>query len=100
MEEDGTVREEEPVTEAPAGYIATTGKVDFDKELEFQMQRTNKSLLRGWDVRIEHLDHGVIVTIGCKKLAFSSTDEAMLEVAVWMTDPKAMLKKWFKKLHE
>lgn len=88
------------MAERPGGGWIPTDRVDFDKELELQMQRTNKSLLRGWDIRIEHLDHGVIVTIGCKRLAFTSADEAMLEVNVWMTDPKAMLNKWFKKLHE
>jgi len=49
---------------------------------------------------IEHLDYGVIVRIGCKRLAFSSAEEAIAGVTMWMTDPKAALKKWYKNLHE
>ena len=90
---------EEEVTEA-VQEMPQVLMEDLDLELESQMLRTNKQLLKGWDISIEHLDHGVIVRIGCKRLAFSSTEEAMTEVQVWTTDPKSALKKWFKKLHE
>jgi hypothetical protein len=73
---------------------------DIDGCLKYYLNKSNKELLKGWDMSIEHLDYGVIVRIGCKKLAFSSTEEAMTEVTMWMTDPKSALKKWFKNLHE
>jgi len=82
------------VGEAPV----ITGNIDGS--LKYHLDKSNKELLKDWDMSIEHLDYGVIVRIGCKKLAFSSTEEAMTEVTMWMTDPKSALKKWFKKLHE
>ena len=82
------------VGEAPV----TTGNID--KALEYHLDRPNKELLKGWDMSIDHLDYGVIVRIGCKRLAFSSAEEATAEVTMWMTDPKAALKKWYKNLHE
>ena len=76
----------------------TTGNID--KGLGYHLDKSNKELLKGWDLSIEHLDYGVIVRIGCKRLAFSSAEEATTEVTMWMTDPKSALNKWFKKLHE
>jgi hypothetical protein len=99
MEQEGTTMQEPMndfrlVGEAPV----ITGNIS--KPLEYHLDKSNKELLKGWDMRIEHLDYGVVVTIGCKRLAFSSAEEATTEIVTWMTDPKSALNKWFKKLHE
>ncbi len=99
MEQEGTTMQE-PVSQV---RIVEEGPVitgNIDKGLGYHLDKSNKELLKGWDLSIEHLDHGVIVRIGCKRLAFSSAEEATAEVTMWMTDPKSALKKWFKKLHE
>jgi len=97
--EEGTTMQE------PMNEFRLVGEVpviteNIDGSLKYHLDKSNKELLKGWDMSIEHLDYGVIVRIGCKKLAFSSTEEAMTEVTMWMTDPKSALKKWFKNLHE
>lgn len=66
--------------------------------LEKIMTQSKKSLLKKWDVRIEHLDSGCIVRIGCKSLAFSSATEAMTEVNDWQKDPHTALKNWYQDL--
>ena len=89
------IHQEQLVEEAPMVL-----KFDINEALEYHLNQSNKELLKGWDIRIENLDYGVVVTIGCKKLAFSSAEEATTEVQAWMTDPKSALKKWFKNLYE
>ncbi len=98
--EEGTTMQE-PMNEFRlVGEAPRVAEVDINESLKYHLDKSNKELLKGWDMSIEHLDYGVIVRIGCKKLAFSSTEEAMTEVTMWMTDPKSALKKWFKNLHE
>ena len=99
MEQERTTMQESMnefrlVGEAPV----ITGNID--KGLGYHLDKSNKELLKGWDLSIEHLDYGVIVRIGCKRLAFSSAEQATAEIVTWMTDPKSALNKWFKKLHE
>jgi hypothetical protein len=99
MEQEGAVIQE-PVSQV---RIVEEGPVvtgNINESLKYHLDKSNKELLKGWDVSIEHLDYGVIVRIGCKRLAFSSAEEATTEVTMWMTDPKSALNKWFKKLHE
>jgi hypothetical protein len=98
MEEEVTMQEPMNEFRLVGEAHMTTGNID--KGLEYHLDKSNKELLKGWDLSIEHLDYGVIVRIGCKRLAFSSAEEATAEVTMWMTDPKAALKKWFKNLHE
>ena len=97
--EEGTTMQE-PMNEFRLVGEAPVITGNIDGSLKYHLDKSNKELLKGWDMSIEHLDYGVIVRIGCKKLAFSSTEEAMTEVTMWMTDPKSALNKWFKKLHE
>jgi hypothetical protein len=96
--------EEEVTMQEPMNEFRLVGEApvitDIDGSLKYYLNKSNKELLKGWDMSIEHLDYGVVVRIGCKKLAFSSAEEATTEVTRWMTDPKAALKKWYKNLHE
>ena len=99
MEQEGTTMQE-PMNEFRLVGEAPVITGNIDKGLGYHLDKSNKELLKGWDLSIEHLDYGVIVRIGCKRLAFSSAEEATAEVTMWMTDPKSALKKWYKNLHE
>lgn len=45
-------------------------------------------------VRIEVVDCGAIVKVGCKTIAFSTVEEALEQVNAHFKDPVASYKKW------
>jgi hypothetical protein len=51
-------------------------------------------ILRSHEVRIEVVDCGAIVKVGCKTIAFSTVEEALEQVNVHFKDPVASYKKW------
>ena len=53
---------------------------------------------RRHDIRIEFLDKGCVVRVGCKSIAFNDYEEAMKELNAYVKDPIAAYKKWGKEL--
>lgn len=66
-----------------------------EENLKAMLKESKKALLQKWDVTIEHLDYGCIVKIGCKRLAFSTGEQAMGAVNEWQKDPHKELKRWY-----
>lgn len=50
------------------------------------------------EIRIEFLDSGCVVRVGCKSIAFNDYRNAMEEVNAYVKDPIAAYKKWSKEL--
>lgn len=48
-----------------------------------------------YPVQIEQLDHGVIVTVGCKKFAFTTTDKALYYVKLYLDDTTETTRKFY-----
>lgn len=69
-----------------------------EEHLKAMLKESKKGLLKKWDVYIEHLDSGCLVRIGCKKIAFSHEEEAMVQVNNWQNDPHTTLKRWYLEL--
>ncbi len=53
---------------------------------------------RRHEIRIEFLDKGCVVRVGCKAIAFNDYEEAMKELNAYVKDPIAAYKKWGEEL--
>lgn len=51
-------------------------------------------ILRSNEVSIEVLDCGATVRVGCKRIAFSTIEEALEQVNAHFKDPVSSYKKW------
>lgn len=90
-----------PVMEAPhemPSIHKVTDENYHEEHLKAMLKESKKGLLKKWDVHIEHLDSGCLVRIGCKKIAFSHEEEAMVQVNKWQDDPHTTLKRWYLEL--
>lgn len=54
--------------------------------------------LKSFDVRLEFLDMGCIVSVGCKRIPFQSVSEAMAELTNYVNYPYETQQKWKKVL--
>lgn len=52
--------------------------------------------LREYELSIRFLSSGVVVSIGCKQIAFETIDKAMEEINAYIKNPKASYEKWNK----
>ena len=55
---------------------------------------TNQQVLQHHEMRIEFLDKGCIVRIGCKSIAFSTVSEAMDAINSYVNNPKIVGEYW------
>jgi len=52
--------------------------------------------LREYEIRIQFLDRGCTVHVGCKTIAFENVDSAMLEINNYVANPWETQQKWRK----
>jgi len=57
---------------------------------------TDQQVLREYEIRIQFLDHGCIVNVGCKAVAFNNTYEAIELVKEYVLNPKKVSAIWRK----
>lgn len=55
-------------------------------------------VLKAYDIRLNFLDRGCLVHVGCKTIAFENVDSAMLEINNYVNNPYETQQKWFKVL--
>jgi hypothetical protein len=60
---------------------------------------TNQEALREYELRIQFLNRGCIVHVGCKSIAFETVGSAMAEVNEYVTNPWDSQQKWRKLLN-
>ncbi len=89
------MRELEPVTEP-------TQMPQFDdlvghKPMTYEQQvsgLTDQQILKEHEIRIQFLDFGCIVNVGCKSIAFDDPYKAIEEVKAYILNPKQVAPKW------
>ena len=57
-----------------------------------QEQRKRIEILKLWEIKIQPLDRGCVVYVGCKNFAFESLDAAMETVKQYVDNPLAVIK--------
>jgi len=55
---------------------------------------TKQELLMRYNISIEFINVGCIVSVGCKKIAFSSIEEAMKSINKYVNNPKQEAEYW------
>jgi hypothetical protein len=58
----------------------------------------NLELLREYEIKLQFLNRGCIVHVGCKSIAFESIESAMAEVNDYVNNTYEVQKKWRKLL--
>lgn len=66
--------------------------VDVPKEY----RPTNQEALREYELRIQFLNRGCIVHVGCKSIAFETVESAMFEVNKYVDSPWESQQRWRK----
>lgn len=59
-----------------------------------QWTEPRADILRNYEIRIQFLSIGCMITVGCKSIPFSTTEEAMKELAEYVANPRDCIKKW------
>lgn len=59
---------------------------------EQREQRRKADILKLWEIKIQPLDRGCVVYVGCKNFAFESLDAAMETVKQYVDNPYAVIK--------
>ena len=54
----------------------------------------NSELLKEYEIRIQFLNRGCIVNVGCKSIAFESVENAMKELNDYVNNTWEVQKKW------
>ena len=60
---------------------------------------TNQQVLREHEIRIQFLDMGCIVNVGCKAIAFNDTYEAIERIKEYIINPKEVSAIWRKEFN-
>ena len=62
------------------------------ESIEQRQQRRRIEFLKKWEIKIQPLDRGCIVSVGCKSFAFDNIDAAAEVVKQYISDPDAVIK--------
>lgn len=81
-EEEATM----PMDDREVGYHETNGVKEY--------LPSAGDILISNAIRIEVVDCGATVSVGCKRIAFSTVEEALEQVNLHFKDPVASYKKW------
>jgi hypothetical protein len=68
----------------------TSSQEELSKEQREQRRRIE--ILKLWEIKIQPLDRGCVVYVGCKNFAFESLDAAMETVKQYVDNPLAVIK--------
>jgi len=61
---------------------------------------TRTEALRNYSINIKFLDRGVMVTVGCKDIAYESIEAFTKSFIAYMEDPFSVQESWLKFFHE
>ena len=68
----------------------------LDETLKYRP--TNQQALQEYEIRIQFLNRGCVVYVGCKSIAFETTESAMKEVNEYVNNTYETKEKWRKLL--
>lgn len=69
-----------------------TLETEIDPSLKMRMSR--QQLLRDYPITIKFQSYGCVIEVGCKSIAFSSSDEAINELNRYFQDPSKVEEEW------
>ena len=58
------------------------------ESIEQRRQRRRIEVLKNWEIRIQPLDRGCVVHVGCKSIAFVSIEAAHKEIGRYIENPE------------
>ena len=67
---------------------------------EKEYKRPVTEMLRDNEVNIRFLSIGCVIRVGCKEIAFTDRDIAMVELMDYVRDPHTATKKWNKRFDQ
>ena len=71
--------------ETPRPAISQKEPIESNEQRE---QRRRIEVLKNWEIRIQPLDRGCVVYVGCKSIAFTSIEEAYKEIGRYIENPQ------------
>ena len=60
---------------------------------------TDQQILKEYEIRIQFLDKGCVVNVGCKAVAFNSITNAIDAIREYVANPKEVAKHWRKEFN-
>ena len=69
----------------------------IDRVSKTSEKRGIQSTLKDYEVRIRFLAIGMVISVGCKDVAFTSVEEGMAALNAYVADPHTEIKKWIEK---
>lgn len=76
-----------------SGITSSSYSTQIVPNLMFR-EPTKQELLMRYNISIEFISVGCIVSVGCKKIAFSSVEEAMKSINKYVNNPKQESEYW------
>jgi hypothetical protein len=61
---------------------------EVEPSKEQREQRRRIEVLKNWEIRIQPLDRGCVVHVGCKSIAFVSIEAAHKEIGRYIENPQ------------
>jgi hypothetical protein len=65
-------------------------------DVKEEYRPSNSELLKEYEIRIQFLNRGCIVHVGCKSIAFETVESAMFEVNKYVDSPWESQQRWRK----
>lgn len=75
------------------------GIVETDGPSPEEYKPSNQDILREYEIRLRFLNRGMIISVGCKDIAFSDTNEGLEELNKYLTNTHEEQQKWYKLLN-
>jgi hypothetical protein len=63
-------------------------------------ERSKQQLLSDYDIHIKFLSSGCVINVGCKSIAFSSSEEAIAELNRYFENPSKVDDEWQNKFNK
>ncbi len=83
---------EEALAEMPQCLEGPTIPCESEEQRERREQSRRIDILKIWEIKIQPLDRGCTVSVGCKNFAFENIDAAMETVKQYVDNPFAVIK--------
>jgi hypothetical protein len=96
MEEQGELYQElpqrpEPIADQRPGH---NSRVVMSESVKEDYRRPRQQQLKDYEVRIKFLSIGMVISIGCKEIPFTSVEEGMAALVAYTQNPHEEVNKW------
>ena len=79
--------------------MAIVGIEETEGPISEEYRVSNQEILREYEIRLKFLSKGMIISVGCKEIAFSDTNEGLEELNKYLANPNEEQTKWRKLLN-